>query len=55
MMVVSCLGLPNNGLRRKMVVGVSCLKDQSGVVKVSVDDRKKILKEHIEKLTNVEN
>ena len=34
---------------------VSCLKDQSGVVKVSVDDRKKILKEHIEKLTNVEN
>ena len=34
---------------------ISCLKDQSEVVKVSVDDRKKIWKEHIEKLTNVEN
>ena len=37
------------------VVGVSCLKDESGVVKVSVDDRKKIWKEHMEKLMNVEN
>ena len=37
------------------VVGVSCLKDKSGVVKVSVDDRKKIWKEHMEKLMNVEN
>ena len=26
----------------KDVVGVSCLKDESGVVRVSVDDRKKI-------------
>ena len=37
------------------VVGVSCLKDKSGAVKVSVDDRKKIWKEHMEKLMNVEN
>ena len=40
---------------KKDVVGVSCLKDASGAVKVSVDDRKKIWKEHIEKLMNVEN
>ena len=39
----------------KDVVGVSCLKDESGVMKVSVDDRKKIWKEHMEKLMNVEN
>ena len=37
------------------VVGVSCLKDESGPVKVSVDDRKKIWKKHMEKLMNVEN
>ena len=37
------------------VVGVSCLKDESGAVKVSVDDRKKIWKEYMEKLMNVEN
>ena len=37
------------------VVGVSCLKDESRAVKVSVDDRKKIWKEHMEKLMNVEN
>ena len=37
------------------VVGVTCLKDESGAVKVSVDDRKKIWKEHMEKLMNVEN
>ena len=36
-------------------VGISCLKDKSGAVKVSVDDRKKIWKEHMEKLMNVEN
>ena len=35
---------------KKDVIGVSCLKDQSGVVKVSVNDRKKIWK-----LMNVEN
>ena len=40
---------------KKDVVGVSCLKDESGAVKVSVDDRKKIWKEHMEKLMNVEN
>ena len=40
---------------KKDVVGVSCLKDESGMVKVSVDDRKKIWKEHMEKLMNVEN
>ena len=32
------------------IVGVSCLKDESGAVKVSMDDRKKIWKEHMEKL-----
>ena len=40
---------------KKDVVGVSCLNDESGAVKVSVDDRKKIWKEHMEKLMNVEN
>ena len=35
---------------KKDVVGVSCLKDNSGTVKVSAyDDRKKIWKEHMEK------
>ena len=37
------------------VVEVSCLKAESGVVKLSVDDQKKIWKEHMEKLMNVEN
>ena len=55
-MVVSCLKLQNKGLGRKNeVVGVSCLKDESGVVKVSVDDRKKIWKEYMGKLMNVQN
>ena len=40
---------------KKDVVGVSCLKDESGAVKVRVDDRKKIWKEHMEKFTNVNN
>ena len=40
---------------KKDVVGVSCLKDEIGVVKVSVDYRMKIWKEHMEKLRNVEN
>ena len=40
---------------KKDVVGVSCLKDESGAVKVCVDDQKKIWKEHMEKLMNVEN
>ena len=40
---------------KKDVVGVSCLKDESGAVKVSVDDQKEIWKEHMEKLMNVEN
>ena len=35
---------------KKDVVGFSCRKDESGSVKVSVDDRKKIWKEHMEKL-----
>ena len=39
---------------KKGAVGVSCLKDESGVVKVSVDDRKKIWKEHMEKLMKIE-
>ena len=55
-MVVSCLELPSKGLGEKSdVVGVSCLKDKSGGVKVSVNDQKKIWKEHMEKLMNVEN
>ena len=40
---------------KKDVVGVTCLKDESGAVKVSVVDRKKIWKEHMEKLMNFEN
>ena len=40
---------------KKDVVGVSYLKGESGAVKVSVDDLKKIWKEHMEKLMNVEN
>ena len=40
---------------KKDVVGVSCLKGKRQGVKVSVDDRKKIWKEHIEKLMNFEN
>ena len=55
LMVVSYLELPNKELGRRNVVGVSCLKDEIGVVKVSVDDRMKIWKEHMEKLRNVEN
>ena len=31
------------------------MKDESGAVKVSVDDQKKMWKEHMEKLMNVEN
>ena len=50
-MVVSCLELPNKGLgRRKMLLGLVV-----GAVKVSVDDQKKIWKEHTKKLINVEN
>ena len=40
---------------KKDVVGVNYLKDESGAVKVSVDDRKKIWKEHMEKLMTIEN
>ena len=40
---------------KKDVVWVSCLKDGSGTVKVILDDRKKIWKEHMEKLRNVKN
>ena len=38
-----------------MQLGVVVLKMNVGAVKVSVDDRKKIWKEHMEKLMNVEN
>ena len=41
--------------KKKDAVGVSYLKDESGAVKVSVDDRKKIWKERMEKLMNAEN
>ena len=37
------------------IVGVSCLKDESGSVKVSMDDQEKIWKELMEKLMKVEN
>ena len=40
---------------KRDVVGVSCLKDESGAVKVSVDDRMKILKEQMGQLMTVEN
>ena len=40
---------------KKNVVGVSRLKDQSGAEKVSVDDRKRIWKGHMEKFMIVEN
>ena len=39
----------------KDVGGVNYLKDESEAVKVSKDNRKKILQEHMEKLMNVEN
>ena len=42
-------------VEKKDVVGFSCLKDESGAVKVSVDDRKKIWREHMEKLITAEN
>ena len=41
-------------VEKKDVVGVSCLKDESGIVKLSVDDQREIWKKHIEKLTNAE-
>ena len=40
---------------KKDVAGVSCLEDESEVVKVSLDDQKKIRKKHMEKLMDVEN
>ena len=40
---------------KRDVVGVSCLKDESRAVKVSVDDQKKVWKKHVEKLMNIEN
>ena len=56
MMVESCLELPKQRVwEKKDVAGVSCLNDESGAVKVSVDDRKKVWKQHMEKLMNVEN
>ena len=55
-MVVSCLESPNKGLgRRKMQLELVDLKMKVEAVKVSVFDRKKIWKEHTEKLMNVEN
>ena len=47
--------LPRKVGEKEGVVGVSCLKDESGAAQVSVDDRMKIFKEHMEKLMNVEN
>ena len=40
---------------KKNVLGVSYLEDESGALKVRVDDQKKIWKKHMEKLMNVEN
>ena len=41
--------------KKRDVVGVSCLKDKSGAVKVSVDDRKNMWKEHFGKSDEHEN
>ena len=55
-MVASCLELPNKGFgRRKMLLGLVVLKVEVGQKGGSVDDQKKIWKEHMEKLMNVEN
>ena len=40
---------------KKDVVGVSYPKEETGAVKVSVDDQKEIWKEHMGKVMNVEN
>ena len=40
---------------KRDVIGVSCLKDENGAVKVSVNDRKKFWKGHMETLMNIEN
>ena len=54
-MVVHCLELPNRRLvRRKMLLVLVALK-KSRAVKVGVDDRNEIWKEHMETLMNVEN
>ena len=48
--------IPKQGVgEKKDVFRFSFLKDETGAVKVSVDDRKKIRKEHMEKSMNVEN
>ena len=39
---------------KRDIVGVSCLRDEIGAVKVSVDDRKKIWKDNVKKLMIVE-
>ena len=48
-------GIAKQRAREKRHVGVSCFKDKSETVKVSVDDRNKIWKEHLEKLVILEN
>ena len=40
---------------KRDVVGVCCIKDENGAMKVSLDDGKNIWKKHMEKLMNVEN
>ena len=45
----------NSCQKKSLLTKFTCLKDESGAVKVRVDDRKKIWKEHMEKLMNVEN
>ena len=55
MMVVSCLQLSNKAGEKRDVIKVSCLKDESGMVQVSVDDQKKIWNKHMGKLMNFEN
>ena len=37
-----------------MLLGLVVLKTKVGMVKVNVDDQKKVWKEHMEKLMNVE-
>ena len=48
-------GIAKQKAEEKRDVGDSCFKDKSGAVKVSVDDEKKMWKEHKEKFVNLEN
>ena len=53
--VVNCLELSTKGWGEVRCCWVGEIKNESWVVKVSVEDQQKIWKEHMEKLMNVEN